>query len=58
LEENNLLEFKKALKKIHFPENIKDFKEARKRFAFEELFLLHLQTLKRKESWKKREISF
>ena len=58
LEENNLLEFKKALKKIHFPENIKDFKEARKRFAFEELFLLHLQTLKRKESWKKEKLAF
>ncbi len=58
LEENNLLGFKAALKKIHFPENLKDIERARKRFAFEELFLLHLQTLKRKELWQKEKLSF
>ncbi|HSX57919.1 MAG TPA: ATP-dependent DNA helicase RecG [Candidatus Saccharimonadales bacterium] len=34
-----------ALKRIHFPNNLSEAEEARSRFAFEELFLLHLRNL-------------
>ncbi len=56
--ENKLLEFSQALKKIHFPKTLKEAQEAKNRFAFEELFLLHLQTLQRKDSWQKEKLAF
>jgi ATP-dependent DNA helicase RecG len=51
----NLLEYKKALKKIHFPENRQEMMEARKRLVFDELFLYslalsHIRKNGRKES--------
>jgi len=42
-----------ALKNIHFPKSIKLVEEARKRFAFEELFLLQLFVLKQKKKLQK-----
>ncbi len=39
-----LLDLPKAIKKIHFPKNKKEIKEARKRLAFNELFLIQLQS--------------
>lgn len=44
----------KALTKIHFPENYSDVESARKRLAFEELFLTQLLSLKRKSEWTKK----
>jgi ATP-dependent DNA helicase RecG len=41
-------EIQEALRSIHFPERLEDAEAARKRFAFEELFLLQLATLKEK----------
>ncbi len=40
LKKYNLCSAKDGLNKIHFPKNLEDIKEARHRFAFEELFLL------------------
>lgn len=40
----NLLELKAAIKKIHFPRNKNEIKEAQKRLAFNELFLIQLQS--------------
>jgi len=42
-----------ALKNIHFPKNIKLANEARKRFSFEELFLLQLFVLRQKKKLQK-----
>ncbi len=39
-----LLSLGSAIKKIHFPENKKDIKKARERLAFNELFLIQLQS--------------
>jgi ATP-dependent DNA helicase RecG len=48
LREQKLPEIKTALKNIHFPKNIKLAEEAKKRFVFEEMFLLQLFVLKQK----------
>lgn len=39
---NNLMSYDKALRAIHFPDEMDDFEEARRRFIFEELFVLQL----------------
>jgi ATP-dependent DNA helicase RecG len=46
--ENNLLEMKKAIWQIHFPDSLKEAISARKRFVFEELFYLSLMILREK----------
>ncbi|MCX6725814.1 MAG: ATP-dependent DNA helicase RecG [Candidatus Shapirobacteria bacterium] len=56
--ENDLLEINQALKNIHFPESLKIAQEARKRFAFEELFLVQLKVLKRKIDWRKKKLAY
>lgn len=43
----------KALKFIHFPKTKNEYLVARKRFAFEEMFLVQLKYLQIKSSWKK-----
>ncbi|MBO5488717.1 MAG: ATP-dependent DNA helicase RecG [Eubacterium sp.] len=47
----HLLEYKQAIRKIHFPANKEEAKEARRRLAFDELFLycLALSYMKRNE---------
>lgn len=42
--ELKLLSLAEAVKKIHFPENEENIKEAKKRLSFEELFLIQLQS--------------
>lgn len=54
IEEQNLPEIKKALEKIHFPETQEDINEARRRFTFEDLFMLQLHNLKAKKEIEKR----
>lgn len=46
LKENKLPEINLALKRIHFPLRREDAENAKKRFAFEDLFLLQLNNLK------------
>lgn len=43
-----------ALQKIHFPDTLDQSDEARKRLAFEELFLIQLASLSRKIDWQRK----
>jgi len=49
LQEQNLPEIQEALKNIHFPENSEKSALAKKRFAFEKMFLIQIQSLKIKQ---------
>jgi len=49
----HLPSLEKALKFIHFPKTKNEYIIARKRFAFEEMFLVQLKYLQIKSSWKK-----
>lgn len=53
LKELHLPDLKTALKYIHFPENEKEYILARKRFAFDEMFLLQLSSIQAKNLWQK-----
>ncbi len=50
----NLLPIKEALIQIHFPDSLKKAKRAKKRFGFEELFLIQISVLKEKLRLKKK----
>ncbi len=41
-----------ALRQIHFPDNVAAFEEARRRFAFEELFEIQVAVLMRRNRWR------
>ena len=51
----NLLEQKNALNKIHFPETLDEFSEARQRLVFDELFALQLTLAKRRHRFEQEE---
>jgi ATP-dependent DNA helicase RecG len=53
LKKQKLPEIRTALMNIHFPRNIKFAEEAKKRFIFEEMFLLQLFVLRQKISLQK-----
>ncbi len=48
LEKHAFAEMGDALRAIHFPDSLEEAEAARRRFSFEELFLLQLATLKQK----------
>ncbi|EKD95433.1 MAG: hypothetical protein ACD_24C00490G0007 [uncultured bacterium] len=54
---NNLMEIDKAIKTIHFPNNLEEANTARLRFEFEELFMEMLKTEIRKTEWNKKSAS-
>ncbi len=61
LEKQKLYDVKTALNEIHFPSSLEKAEEARKRFAFDELFLLQLKALserKKIQQQKARPIKF
>ncbi|MFH1284377.1 MAG: ATP-dependent DNA helicase RecG [Candidatus Peregrinibacteria bacterium] len=51
IKQHNLTDYKTAIKNIHFPQDQKTLDEARKRLAFDELFLLQLKVLQKKWHW-------
>lgn len=58
LKKYNLSGLRSSLEQIHFPKNEKSAAEARKRFAFEEFFLLQLASKKRKKTWQQKKLAF
>lgn len=56
-EKNNLIDLPTAINSIHFPKNKTEAEEAKKRLAFDELFLIQLSGLKRKQDWQKTKLS-
>jgi len=50
--EENLMPKSEAIKEIHFPTSQKQLERARDRLAYEELFLLQLHAVQRKQEWK------
>jgi len=57
LNKYDLIDFKNSLVQIHFPKNKKNAELSRKRFAFEELFLLQLSSLERKKKWQEKKLA-
>lgn len=53
LQENAFPKITEGFSKIHFPQSLDDAEIAKKRFAFEEVFLELLKVEKRKQDWKK-----
>jgi len=53
IKKHNLLPISAAILKIHFPENVNDVEEAKRRLAFEELLLIQLLILKARRKIKK-----
>lgn len=49
----NLYDLSTAFFQIHFPESWEKMIRARKRFAFEEIFLIQLKTIQTKKKWEK-----
>ncbi len=56
-EKYDLIEERKALEKIHFPETMEDFTKARERLVFDELFALQLSLAKRRHNFEQEEKS-
>ena len=53
LDEHGFMDYKTAIKNVHFPENDALLLKARERLAFDELFLLQLKVLQKKWHWQK-----
>ncbi|PJC36527.1 DNA helicase RecG [Candidatus Peregrinibacteria bacterium CG_4_9_14_0_2_um_filter_53_11] len=52
IEKYRLTPYSKAVKKAHFPESEEELEEAKRRLAFNELFLLQLAALHRRARWR------
>jgi ATP-dependent DNA helicase RecG len=53
----SLIDLPTAISFIHFPQNDQQLEQARKRLAFDELFLLQLASQKRKHLWQTKSLS-
>ena len=51
---HKLLELSDAIAKIHFPKSIEDSLNARRRLSFDELFLIQLSAVIKREEWKQK----
>ncbi|MFA5820892.1 MAG: ATP-dependent DNA helicase RecG, partial [Candidatus Gracilibacteria bacterium] len=51
IQAHDLVDYKTAIKNVHFPENDEMLNRARERLAFDELFLLQLKVLQKKWHW-------
>lgn len=57
LDKFKLVDFKKAIKFVHFPESLEEAEMGRKRLAFNELLNLELRSQIRKLNWKKNKVA-
>lgn len=57
LEKNDLPEINAALRQIHFPATLKEAKQAKRRFAYEDLFLLQLVNFIQRLKWNREKAS-
>lgn len=57
LKQNNFLAIDPALRTIHYPRTLDSASKARERLSFDELFLMQLAGLKRREEWKQTQTS-
>lgn len=55
IKENNLMELKKALKLIHFPQDQELAQDAKRRLSFDEFFKLQILALTRKKNWQEKQ---
>jgi len=53
IKSQGLMDLPQAIRQIHFPENQEYLKKAKKRLAFDELFLIQLSCLKQKLAWQR-----
>jgi ATP-dependent DNA helicase RecG len=53
--EQDLWDLSASLKQIHFPDSLKKARLAKKRLAFDEMFLIQLSAVKRKKQWQKNQ---
>lgn len=52
LKRNNFLDLQEAIKEVHFPKSIENANDAKSRLAFNELFLLQLASIIKRNDWK------
>jgi len=58
IKKENFLSLSKSLTQIHFPKHHTTLSQAKKRLAFDELFLLQLSAQKRKYLWQTKTVSY
>lgn len=51
LKRQKLLGVQETIKELHFPTNLEKVKEAQKKIAFEEMFLIQLNAIRARKSW-------
>ena len=51
-ERNGLLALEQAVTQIHFPDNVQSLAQARRRLAFDELFVLQIGVLRQRAQWR------
>jgi len=57
LKRHSLISWSEAIRNIHFPKDLDQISQAKKRLAFEEFFLLQLAGFKRKLNWQKNHLA-
>jgi len=57
IKRQNLLDIARAIEKIHFPNDQKDIDQAKKRLAFDELFQIQINSIKKRLEWQQKRAS-
>lgn len=57
LNKYKIIGLKESIEKVHFPKNLEEIEDGKKRLAFNELLSLNLQSAYRKVNWKKNKVA-